>query len=375
MKPLYEPLPYLLRQIEETLDEVKEYDFKDDRRYPEPAVANIRPKRNDLVKLMYQNDLVRVNKLSYRLADKLFFYRTFKSSAPEVTEKYLAKTYGVKDFLLRHQLVDPEKKKIIVKKKVLRELLNDIFPGGFLLKPTTGFNSNGVGFIFKEKDIVETLSGNLDQLLKEDHFDRPFYCPFLETIASGEQYLIQEKFSPVGKKAKIDNRWEYRVHTLENRVVEGGTFQRWDKHWDENELFIINALVQNFLNQLPPFLTLRQGWSFDVMRLGEREIKIIEVNTNRGAPRHWSGDMQLPETLAGYTRHLEDFYNLYVDGKAGRILKSGKADWEKFIKKNGEKVAAKHVKLRENRVLLDPIRVAPYQAFLSKEIPAPRFFQ
>jgi hypothetical protein len=82
--------------------------------------------------------------------------------------------------------------------------------------------------------------------------------------------------------------------------------------------------------------------------MGSKDLgfKIIEINTNHGKRGHWSGDFEIPDTLAAFTKHLELHCGAKFMGEEGRKLLQGEANQEKYLKKIGADEVARHQELR-----------------------------
>jgi hypothetical protein len=204
------------------------------------------------------------------------------------------------------------------------------------VKPVASMGSDGKGFFFSIEDFFAKFSADPEHFLAEE------VSPLTGMLSSGEKYLVQEK---VGERER-----EYRLHTLENRVVRGATFTRWDQDWQEEKFLAAEDALQRFLDQLPQWFTARQAWSLDLMESGA-DFFIVEVNTNRGSQKHWSGDLVNPDTLRAYAEHLQKYYGArFVSEGAQKILR-GEASTAGYVEKFGLEAVQRHRELRKHMKL------------------------
>jgi hypothetical protein len=200
------------------------------------------------------------------------------------------------------------------------EALATMFPDGFVAKPAIGHSSEGRGFI--------TDGAGLQAAWVE---------------LSLQDWLLQERVGAGFGPGAAD---EFRVHTFWHRVVAEATFSRWDVLWEDQLFLEIEAAVQAFLDMLPPALLRGHAWGLDVIRVGAGDIRIIDLNTNRGERRKWSGDLAVPDVLGAYVRHLERFHEVEFAGPEGARLRENQADPRKWIKKAGAESVRRHEELR-----------------------------
>jgi hypothetical protein len=92
----------------------------------------------------------------------------------------------------------------------------------------------------------------------------PADCPILD-----EQYIVQEQI-PIAT--------EYRVHSLEDDVIEDLTFRRYEGGSIPGERDAPNAFVQSLLGQLPDALVSGSLLAWDVALQPSGEYSVIEVN-------------------------------------------------------------------------------------------------
>lgn len=202
----------------------------------------------------------------------------------------------------------------------LAEWIAAEFPGGFIAKPAVGHSSEGAGMIRHTASLVSAWA----ELARQN-------------------WLVQER---VGHGTGPGAPDEFRVHTFWHRVVPEATFSRWDVLWDDTLFIEIEQAVQKFLDLFPSELLRGHAWGLDVIRIASDEIKIIDLNTNRGERRKWSGDLAAPDVLGAHVRHLEKYHDVEFTGIEGAKLRTNQADPKKWIKKAGEESVRKHEKLR-----------------------------
>ena len=280
-----------------------------------PPPAELRATRNGLLEWLYSQGIVEASPYSGHLADKLFFARLLELSAPAAMLTFHPFTKGVGELAPN-----------------LEANALALFPTGFVAKPVAGMNSEG-GRIY--------LSG--EEFLRDFAQDpSPFVgsgeeaSPLTGLVLSGERYLLQ---------AKVEGGTEFRLHTLEGRVVEGATFTRWDDAWNRASFARAEAALQKFLSLLPDALVRGQAWSVDLLET-PAGFRVVEVNTNRGRPAQWSGDLSLPDTLQAYVLHLERYYGAKFLGAAGDLFRAGRANEDKFVAKFGLDAWERHQRLR-----------------------------
>lgn len=195
------------------------------------------------------------------------------------------------------------------------------FPGGFVAKPSVGHSSEGMGLITD----IEWLGARWIELARQG-------------------WLVQERAGSGRGRGAED---EFRVHTFWHRSVPEATFSRWDVFWDDDLFIEVESAVQTFLDLFPADALRGHAWGLDVVRVAPGEIKIIDINTNRGERRKWSGDLAAPDALGAYVRHLERFHQVEFAGEGGAKLRENLADKRKWLKKAGAESVRKHEELRQ----------------------------
>jgi hypothetical protein len=147
----------------------------------------------------------------------------------------------------------------------LREALKVEFPAGFYLKSALGDSSGDCD----APDRTERILACGDEMAGWDGS---------ELIA--ETFIAQER---------IPIAMEYRVHSLEDRVIEDLTFHRYGKGDIPEEREAPNAFVQSILDRLPDGIVAGTLCGWDVARTGEGKLIVVEVNFSGFHPVHNRG--------------------------------------------------------------------------------------
>lgn len=283
-----------------------------------PKSVEVVARRNNFLAWIYEAGIVEASSYSAHCADKLFFAHLLEKYAPE-SASYHPKTRGLSWF----------SRDI----KTLKEELNKDFPQGFVVKEAGGINSGKNGVYLDEQVFFADFESNSDTFLPNE----PQVGQAAGIVTSGEKYIVQEK---------IRGMRELRLHTMENRAVRGATFTRWNEAWDTDLFLKAEESLDAFMQSLPKVLTKAQAWSVDLLFTGQ-EFRLIEVNTNRGLKRHWSGDLIIPDTLGAYVRHLEKYYGIQFLGESGRLFRNNEANREKYLGRVGEDEYKLHEALKQ----------------------------
>jgi hypothetical protein len=270
------------------------------------------PTRNGFLKELYKHGLVEATEFSAHCSDKLCFAKMIEFLLPENT--FHPKSRGIRELLPN------------VKEQISKEFLNP------LVKPVASMGSNGEGIYFDINSFYLDFSKDSEKFLIQEP------SPLSGIFSSGERFMVQEK---VGHK-----EYEYRLHSLEGRVVSGATFTRWDQDWVLEKFLRAEKSLQEFLDLLPAWFTARQAWSFDLIE-GSEKFYLVEVNTNRGRQKHWSGDLVNPDTLQAYAIHLEKFYGARFVSEGAKKIYAGEASSEMYLEKFGEEAVRRHSELRK----------------------------
>ncbi len=136
----------------------------------------------------------------------------------------------------------------------LKERLSSDFPEGYVLKSALG-DSSGES---RNHDHQDSL---LDALLASE--------PGQPRAILEERHILQER---------IPIAIEYRVHTLEDDVIEDLTFRRYDGGSIPGERDAPNAFVVSVLRRLPDSIVGGSLLAWDVVLQPSGEFSIIEVN-------------------------------------------------------------------------------------------------
>jgi hypothetical protein len=185
----------------------------------------------------------------------------------------------------------------------LQPALEARFPSGFYLKPALGDSSGDCNAADRNQQMLAACE---EQILP----------PGSDLVS--EKFLVQEQI-PIAV--------EYRVHTLEDRVVEDLTFHRYGTGDIPGERDAPNAFVQSILDRLPNALVAGTLCGWDIARTPQSNFVTIEVNFsglhpvhNRGFQcsgwfhdEHWGG-----LSTARLLRFLEDRCGVSVSIEADR---------------------------------------------------------
>ena len=290
---------------------------------------------------IYGRGLVDSSKATGFLSDKLLFYEIAKRELGINADRYLVKTVGLRDFLVREGLVDASGR-LIADGDSIESRLYQVFPTGFVARPAVGVAPRETGRgLFRDSDgfVAELMQADTF-LYRPDHRKRPVRSTVLDEIASGEAVVLQEdilakRAVETGLRASgVASGWrEVRIHTYEGRVVADAKPNFWvrDDNLSEAEIFNAQKFVAEFLRQLSPQLLNRQAWSVDVLLLdggvravpgsGAVEMKIADIVTNRGRRGGWSGYLDQPRVIGAYTRHFEAHAGVKFVGIGGHVLR------------------------------------------------------
>lgn len=277
---------------------------------PKLAPYSGRSTRNDFLTWLYQNSLVRADALAAHLSDKLFFAKLLAAVAPEAYASFHPRTFSLTDLGSEPAAA-----------------LSEI---EIVAKPAAGMNGEGGRVYLSRAEFLQAFAERPELFGAEEE-----PSPLTGIISSGARYLVQERLS--GE--------EFRLHTFEGRVVEGATFTRWDSPWRKEDFLAAETAMQRFLDLLPRWLVRGQAWSADFLRT-DKGFRLLEINTNRGQARQWSGDLSLPDVLGAYTQHLTRYHEADFSAAGGPALLAGEGNLEKYIAKFGAEAWARHQGLR-----------------------------
>ncbi len=307
----------------------------------EPSIRKItcRANRNSWLEAVYEAGLVEASTWTRDLTDKLIMAKVLQRLLGDQFARFHPRTLGLKEFLCENGLLDKDGS-LAATESQLALAFDSVFPKGFVVKPTTDFNSLGKeSVIYFKKDAVlkDLLSA---KLYRAGEVFEATASEFLwGAIASGERFMVQENAqSAVGLESVVEAKIfpEVRTHTFGNRCVPGTVYVRWREQnfkFDSQNLQRAYAFTEELLGLLPRAFVDRQAWSLDIAVFPNGKLQIIEVNSNRGKPLQWSGFMSRPNVLRAYTRFFETEMKMRFEGISGWLLRLGLANWGKFLYK------------------------------------------
>lgn len=192
----------------------------------------------------------------------------------------------------------------------LRAALEAEFPFGFFLKSALGDSSGDCDTPDRTEQFLKACKQQAvceQQSVVSDA--RPLHS---------ETFLVQER---------IPIEVEYRVHTLEDRVIKDLTFHRYGKGDIPGERDAPNAFVQSVLDRLPNAVVAGTVCGWDVARRPQSGFVVVEINFSGFHPVHnrgfqcsgWFHDEQWGAlSAARLVRFLEDHCGLRVSIDADR---------------------------------------------------------
>lgn len=298
-----------------------------------------RSTRNAWLKSLYQHQLVDTSEYTFMLSDKLFFANEMTRLLGANSFHFLPQTIGLKSLAGQKKWLNSEGKIIVTRQQIQADLL-EIFPFGFIVKPSIGHSSGGSRghFYLSEEHFLDAFFASESQILAWTH---PLYVhknPTTGRVSSGEALVFQDHILRMGKfesAQKARKAPEVRLHTYEKRVVQGASDKRWRWNFSRPQKEALKK-AENFANQflalLPNEKLAKQAWSMDLIVLPNL-IRIVDINTNQGHPVQWSGSLVKPKVLQAYTRHLEKFASVQFTGFYGALVRMGFGNQVKFLKK------------------------------------------
>jgi hypothetical protein len=153
----------------------------------------------------------------------------------------------------------------------LRNILHETFPRGFVIKTALGDCSGN--------DCDHRTEAALSMVESSAKY------------SSGEEFIVQER---------KNIRHEYRVHTIEDRVIEDLTVHRHQGSVKPGERDGPNRYVQRILDALPAGFTSGSNLGWDVALLDEGNFAVIEVNIG-GIHTHYNPGFH----ASGFFHHRE----------------------------------------------------------------------
>jgi hypothetical protein len=153
-----------------------------------------------------------------------------------------------------------------IERAALREFLNAEFPGGFLIKTALGEASGESRNGDRSEEVLRTLVEGTRTAVPRHLID--------------EEYIVQER---------VWIETEYRVHTLEDRVVEDLTFHRFGFGSIPGERDAPNAFVQSLLDRSPDGIVGGSLLAWDIALTHAGRFVIVEVNFSGYQPAYNPG--------------------------------------------------------------------------------------
>ena len=147
----------------------------------------------------------------------------------------------------------------------LRAAIAAEFASGYYLKPALGDSS---GDCDTPDQTARILAAQENAVLQH------------ASDLTAEAFLVQQR---------IPIQTEFRVHTLEDRVIEDLTFHRYGKGDIPGERDAPNAFVQSVLDRLPDGIVAGAICGWDIARTPESKLLVIEVNFSGFHPVHNRG--------------------------------------------------------------------------------------
>jgi hypothetical protein len=341
--PTYQPTAFVAKRVGRVLAELKSRPIR-----PATGAVSVIELESDAQKgewlaSVYERNLVEASWGTEMLADKLILARVLEAELGPKAAAYYPRTMGLKEFLIKYGLVNASGEINADGDRVEAALFEE-FPAGFVARPAVGVAPQETGrglFPDTDKFVVELIRpGSL--LYRSSHMRAPVKSHILNAIASGEAIVLQEdlvRASDARKPLKTRFFQEARVHSYEERVVEGAVPERWVQTnlLTREQTRKAEAFVGEFLHALPVSLLTRQAWGIDVAVMDNGEMRVIDVVTNRGRRIQWSSYLEQPRVIGAYARHFENFYGLRYRGVSGYLIRANFANylpfWEKRIDK------------------------------------------
>jgi hypothetical protein len=151
--------------------------------------------------------------------------------------------------------------------RFIREVLEDEFPQGLYVNSALGDSSGDKGEGDKSEHVLPMIVGE--------------HVPL-----GGPLHLVEEVWVV---QARVPIAIEYRVHSLENRVIEDLTLHRYGSGDIPGERDAPNAYVQSVINRLPASIVRGALCGWDVALTKDGRFVVIEVNFSGFHPVHRRG--------------------------------------------------------------------------------------
>jgi hypothetical protein len=299
--------------------------------------------KSSWLQAVYAKNMVEASWATEMLSDKRLLDEVLERELGAKARQYLPKTLGLREFLAKKNFVNG-RGEITADADTIDEALHDEFPAGFLVRPAVGIapKETGKGLYADSDQFIIDLLKPVNSLYQPQHLRQPVSSHILDAVASGEAVVLQENFvlaSHARHPLKVRSFQEVRVHTYENRVVEGAVPQHWvaANVLTADQVRRAENYVEGFLQSLPINFLTKQAWAIDVAVMDNGEMRVNDVITNRGQLVAWSNYLDQPRVIGAYTRHFEKYYGVYFSGWNGTLIRHNFANyvpyWEKRIEK------------------------------------------
>ncbi|HEY6343889.1 MAG TPA: hypothetical protein VIY49_20530 [Bryobacteraceae bacterium] len=147
----------------------------------------------------------------------------------------------------------------------LRPFLADWFPNGYVIKATLGDSSGEAPARHDPELIFDSPAGPDPSRCAQAHSE----CVVLVKALLDEKHVVQERLAITT---------EYRVHSIEEDVIEDLTFRRYDPGSIPGERDAPNEYVRSLLRRLPDALVGGSLLAWDIALLPAGDFVVIEVN-------------------------------------------------------------------------------------------------
>jgi hypothetical protein len=133
--------------------------------------------------------------------------------------------------------------------------IEEAFPAGYVVKRALGDTSGERGLTDRTEEVLASLPSNGDSVLP--------------TRLCGEHWVLQQRI-PIKK--------EYRVHSIEDRVISDMTFHRFGSGNIPGEREAPNCFVERLLRKLPDGVVGGSLLAWDIALTPCGDLVVIEVN-------------------------------------------------------------------------------------------------
>ncbi len=133
----YKPVSFLDLQVQKVVQRIENEGGRTDFSFHDVDLK-LRAKRDEIMNIYYQRNLVEASEITLLLSDKLVMAKILeKYLGPRFTE-FHPPTMGLKEFLIKNKLVNANG---VVKadRLTLEKALDSAFPQGFIIKPPVGW--------------------------------------------------------------------------------------------------------------------------------------------------------------------------------------------------------------------------------------------